>query len=178
MRPKKNLCPSWPSDFYSVLSPLYSKFIITLRHIQSTGQDMKSTTGSFSRPVSQFPVLPLPLLFDCPLAPQQIVTRSSGWNLPPWSGTALQDPRTASVAADGVYVNSRDWTFQTRRLQLWWFLLRYSGNPGIITMPFAIYLIKMEKHGFSQFVRNFSLSIVSSHKKRTVRRYPSISRAL
>lgn len=54
MRPKKNLCPSWPSDFYSVLSPLYSKFIITLRHIQSTGQDMKSTTGSFSHPVSQW----------------------------------------------------------------------------------------------------------------------------
>lgn len=115
--------------------------------------------------MAQFPVLPLPLLFDCPLAPQQIVTRSSGWNLPPWSGTALQDPRTASVAADGVYVNTRDWTLQTRRLQLWWFLLRYSGNPGIITMPFAIYLIKMEKHGFSQFVRNFSPSIVSSHKK-------------
>ena len=44
-----------------------------------------------------FPVLPLLLLFHCHLAPQQIVTRGSGWNLPPWSGTALQDPRTASV---------------------------------------------------------------------------------
>ena len=54
-----------------------------------------------------------------------------------------------------------DLTFPMWRLQLWWFLLHYCDTPGIFKMPFAIYLMVVEKH----FVHNSMLSIKSSHKE-------------
>lgn len=46
----------------------------------------------------------------------------------------------ALAAVDWVYVKRHNWTFPGCRFQLWWCLMCCSGNPGIITVLFAIYL--------------------------------------
>lgn len=46
----------------------------------------------------------------------------------------------ALAALDWVYVKRHNWTFPVCRFQLWWCLMCCSGNPGIITVLFAIYL--------------------------------------
>ena len=44
-------------------------------------------------------------------------------------------------------------------------VISFPGSPVIITMPIAIYLMKIEKHGRSQFVHNFMTSIKPSYYK-------------
>ena len=44
-------------------------------------------------------------------------------------------------------------------------VISFPGSPVIITMPIAINLMKIEKHGRSQFVHNFMTSIKPSYYK-------------
>lgn len=62
-----------------------------------------------------------------------------------WDNPSRPSYITRSV--DDDYINKRDQTFAICRLQLRWFILCYFGNPGIITVQSAIYLMGIEKHG-------------------------------
>lgn len=84
-----------------------------------------------------------------------------GW----WLKSPPEDPRTSSEVIYGVYVNRCDWVFPICRLQLWWFLRPNRGTPGIITMSFAIFPTKLQKHWRSQCAHNFMPSIKLSNSK-------------
>ena len=105
-------------------------------------------------PVSKF--YSYPSFSSAPLHFRTELQGAGGWNLPPWNGTTLQDPHTALVDIDGV---QNVWTFPWCRPQ-WWFLLCYCDNSGIIAMIFTIYLMKIEKHGCSQFIHSFTMKLL------------------
>ena len=108
-----------------------------------------------------FPIITSsPLFLTDPLAPQDQVTRWSSlkttgvWNLHVPNG--IQDPCTPSLAVNNIYSRC-EWTSSAVVIFLFF-------KPDVITVPFAIYLMEIEKHGRSQFVRNFKQSIMSQTK--------------
>lgn len=69
-----------------------------------------------------------------------------------------------SIDADGVYVVIGH--FEYGVLHCGDFLMCNCDNPGIALVSFAIYLMEMEKHGHSQFIQTFTLSMkLKSSKK-------------
>lgn len=116
-----------------------SHIMIGLQTLFTTVQpDWLSCFGEWwLNPISYFYFYPLFLNALCPL--KNRVTRCSCWNCPLWNGTTLQESITSPIVADDIYVNRLFRSFTICCLYLWWFMFCYCGNPGITTMPFAIW---------------------------------------
>ena len=118
----------------------------------SLGLDWKVSVHG-PNPISNYNLYPF--VFDSPPLPlktklQGVVVEIS------LLSDGIQEPRTLSAAVNIVY-SRRDQTSSAVVIYLFF-------KPDFITVPFAIYLMEIEKHRRSQFVHNFKLSIMSSIK--------------
>ena len=99
--------------------------------------------------------------------PRNRVTRWSGWN----GGDPSRASHVVRHRKRGFMESRRN--FPICRLQL-----RYYGNPHIATIPLAIYMCRIEKHGGSHLGSGFTVSIKSWSKIRTQLRFPTTHGAL
>ena len=93
-------------------------------------------------PISNF--YPNPWFSRTPLTPRTQLQREI-------SSDEMGRPFKTLIYHQQLFMPDATGHFQICPLQLCWFLLCYCGSPGAITMPFAIYLMRIEQHSHLQW---------------------------